>query len=338
MKLKKNTKVEFAELPGTDLHKYLLTKKKGGETIEITGVTTMMRRLGLSKDYSGIKPDVLARAAARGTAIHELFQDFEMNGSAVSAIHFEWDCVDGTHKEEDEIVDDLLSKYSVLSKYYFSALAVEYLVSDNESVASMIDFISQVDDTTVDLIDYKSSSTLDKKGLEWQLSFYKYLFERQNKGINVRNLYGVHCHDAKGLKVVDVIFKGDEAVAEMLNAFKNGVVPADESESALMVQSVDELMPEYPNLSKALYHKRELQEMIDRIDDAYAEAIEALKDRMREQHITEVSIPGGKYVFTEEHSAVRFDSKKFKADHPELAEKYTSTTTVAASLKFYKEK
>ena len=335
MELAKNTKVTFAELPGTDLHKYLLTKRKGSTPVELVGVTTLMGKMGLKESYSGINPDVLARAAARGTAIHELFQAYEMNGTVVGHIEYTWVKENGEQERESEDASKLLEKYGQLSALNFQAVAVEYLVSDNESVASLIDFVSEVDEHTVDLVDYKSSSRLDKEGLSWQLSFYKYFFERQNKGIKVRNLLGVHCHDAKGLKLVKVEYRGDDAVEQMLENYRNGVYDLPEEPTAV---TLSELLPEHPDLTAALEKKRQLQALIDQIDVVYAPVMEELKDKMRKEHIFEVNVSDGKYVFTEEHFSQRFDSKKFKAEHPDEYDKYTTTLTISASIKFYKTK
>lgn len=336
MQLAKNTKVAFVELPGTDLHKYLLTKRKGSTPVEISGVTTMLRKLGLTKGYGHINPDVLARAASRGTAIHELFQGYEMQGLAMNRIHFEWDCEDGTHKGEDEDVTKMMRKYAELSSQNFRPLAVEYLVSDNESVASMVDFVSEVDAKTVDLIDYKSSSTLDKEGLAWQLSVYKYLVERQNKGITARNLLGVHCHDEK-VKIVPVAYKGDEAVAEAIERFRKGDCASMASDVPAVI-NIEALLPEYPAIGEALGLKRDLQAKIKEIDAAIADALDSLKEKMRERGLTEVSVPGGRYVYTAEHTQQTFDSKALKAMYPDLGERFTKETAVAASLKFYASK
>ena len=338
MKLAKNTKVSFVELPGTDLHKYLLTKRKGATPVELTGITTMMKRMNLSAGYGHIAHDVLARAASRGTAIHEMFQSWEKEGTTNTTIVYDWECENGSHGREAEDLSAMFSKYSKLSAEHFKYVAVEYLISDNESVASMIDFVSEVDENTVDLIDYKSSSTLDKKGLSWQLSFYKYLFERQNKGIKVRNLYGVHCHDAKGLKLVSVPFMGEEAVEGALNTFRQYGEVELEQPTLPATLTMSEFLPDYPGLPVALETKRQLQDAIKKIDAEFAEALDALKVKMREGHITEVAVPGGKYVFTEEHSSLRFDQKKFQAAHPEEYDKYCSESIVASSIKFYPTK
>lgn len=338
MKLAKNTKVSFVELPGTDLHKYILVKRKGSTPVELTGITTMMKRMNLSAGYGHIAHDVLARAASRGTAIHEMFQSWEKEGTTNTTIVYDWECENGSHGREAEDLSAMFSKYSKLSAEHFKYVAVEYLVSDNESVASMIDFVSEVDENTVDLIDYKSSSTLDKKGLSWQLSFYKVLFEKQNPKIKVRNLIGVHCHDAKGLKLVSVPFMGEEAVEGALNTFRQYGESQPEESNLPATLTMNEFLPDYPGLPVALETKRQLQDAIKKIDAEFAEALDALKAKMRDEHITEVSVPGGRYVFTDEHTSLKFDQKRFQSAHPEEYEKYCSEGMVAASIKFYPTK
>lgn len=339
MKLKQNNKVTFAELPGTELHKYFLVKKKGEKPEELVGVTTMMKKMELSSGYSSrINPDVLARAAARGTAIHEMFQSWERDGITNTTIVYDWDCQNGSHGREAEDLSEMFSKYARLSAKNFKYVAVEYLVSDNESVASMIDFVSEVDDTTVDLIDYKSSSTLDKKGLSWQLSIYKVLFEKQNPKIKVRNLIGVHCHEPKGLKLVSVPFQGYELVEGALNTFRQYGEMNVSPSSLPAALSMNELLPDCPDLQQTLEIKRNLQQAMRELDERIADQLEALKQKMRSEHITEVAVPGGKYVFTDEHTSLKFDQKRFQAAHPEEYKKYCSEGMVAASIKFYPTK
>ena len=167
---------------------------------------------------------------------------------------------------------------------------------------------------------------------------YKVLFEKQNPKIKVRNLIGVHCHEPKGLKLVSVPFQGYEAVEGAINAFIHYGEEAAEQPTLPATLTMGELLPDYPGLPIALETKRQLQDAIKRIDAEFAEALEALKAKMREEHITEVSVPGGKYVFTDEHSSLRFDQKRFQSAHPEEYEKYCSESTVASSIKFYPTK
>lgn len=333
MELVKNTKVTFVELPGTDLHRYLLKRKKGAEPEQIIGVTSLMKRMGLSKGYGKVSPDVLARASARGTAIHELLQGYEIGTPVSATICYQWTCQDGSVQETEEDVTKMLQAYRSLSKDNIKCVAVEYMVSDNDCVASLIDLVSEVDENTVDLMDYKSSSSLDKKGLSWQLSFYKYLFERQNKKIKVRNLLGIHCHD-KNVKMVSVPYQGDDAVEGMIKAYKEGEPLV--TETAELLPDLVSLVPEHPMMEEALLTKLRLQEQMEAIEEYLKEATEELKTKMTEGNYTQVKASCGKYILVAEHDSVIFNTTKFKADHPDLYEKYSVTTTSPAALRFLK--
>lgn len=338
MKLKKNTKVVFAELPGTELHSYFLLRKDA-EPKDLTGVTTMLKKLGITQGYSFVKRDVLARAAARGTAIHELLQGYEMNQPVNSTIHFEWDCEDGSHKSEDEDCSQMLRKYADMVKpsLFHKDVAVEYLVSDNKSIASMIDLVTENEDGSVDLIDYKSGSSTDTTAVTWQLSIYKYLFEAQNKKIPVQNLFCIHCHDAQHLSVEKLVYLGDDKVEEALERFRKGEQIVSE-ESLPATLSIAELFPEHVTLVSTLETKLQLENALEIVNSQLAPIMDALKDKMRRDHLTEVLVPGGRYVFTEEHPYKRFDAKKFQKDHPDVYDKYVATSNVSASIKFYKAK
>ena len=161
MRLKQNKKVFFSDI----VHCYLNDK---GE--ELIGVTSLMKKHGLGADYSGIPQDVLERAAERGSRAHRLLEDYD-NGKAVE------DC-------------PILQSYKSLE---LQVAASEYLISDNRTVASSIDKV--LEDGS--LVDVKTTSELHIGALEWQLSIYAYLFERQNKGLKVPHLYALHIRDAR---------------------------------------------------------------------------------------------------------------------------------------------
>ena len=70
-------------------------------------------------------------------------------------------------------------------------------------------------------------------------------------------------------------------------------------------------------------------ELMQQIADLEAEA-EAIRDQMKaamvERETEDLQGPGWRATWHNTTSS-RFDSKKFKADHPELSEAYTVTTT-----------
>lgn len=73
--------------------------------------------------------------------------------------------------------------------------ASEYLITDNENYASMIDKVYRVDETTFDIGDIKTYGVITPEKREkarWQLSIYAYLFEKQNKKAKVRRIFILH--------------------------------------------------------------------------------------------------------------------------------------------------
>lgn len=162
MKLKINKNVFFDDIT----HSYITNEDK-----MLIGVTSLMRKHGLAPDYSNVDAGTLNRKAAYGSAVHKSIERYIKGESVESTPELE--------------------AYKAAG---INALASEYLVSDNETVASSIDIVSE----ELDLIDVKTTSRLHNTALQWQLSIYAYLFELQNPGLHVRNLYALHIKKSRG--------------------------------------------------------------------------------------------------------------------------------------------
>lgn len=292
MELTKNTRVRFDELT----HRYLLFEEGGGMRL-LKGVTTLMREHGLSPDYSGIAPEVLRRAAERGTAVHHLLEDYD-SGKAV---------VDTPE----------LKAYKRLKLH---VIASEYLVSDNEMIASSIDKVIHVDESTVDLGDVKTTSELHTDAVAWQLSIYKALFEAQNPGIRVRSLYGIHVRDGRA-KIVQVAPVPPERVAELLRCERDGVrlSPQDTPDETDSLVSCSLRIDELKNTIKEL----------ECVRAAYCEKVAAY---MEANHIPELEANGCTIKLKAAYDTERVDSKRLKEEDPDLYAKYAKTSRVKASL------
>lgn len=292
MELTKNTRVRFDELT----HRYLLFEEDGGMRL-LKGVTTLMREHGLSPDYSGIAPEVLRRAAERGTAVHHLLEDYD-GGKPV------------TDTPE-------LKAYRRLK---LNVIASEYLVSDNEMIASSIDKVIYVDESTVDLGDVKTTSELHTEAVAWQLSIYKTLFEAQNPGIRVRSLYGIHVRDGRA-KIVEVAPVPPERVAELLRCERDGVrlSPQDTPDETDSLISYSLRIDELKNTIKEL----------ECVRAAYCEKVAAY---MEANHIPELEANGCTIKLKAAYDTERVDSKRLKEEDPDLYAKYAKTSRVKASL------
>lgn len=151
-------------------HTYFLYGK------ELSGITGMLERQLFPSTYDGIPEAIVRQAAEYGTSVHQSIEDFDMN----------WEN-DGTQEVSDYI--SLCTENGLIHE------TSEYLISDNENYASMIDKVYRVDDTTFDIGDIKTYGvmTSDKREkARWQLSIYAYLFELMNKKAKVRRIFILH--------------------------------------------------------------------------------------------------------------------------------------------------
>lgn len=294
MRLRKNKEVAFNEW----LHVYT-----AGDGHTLIGVTELMKRHGLSPDYGGISKDVLEKAAARGTAIHQLLQDYD-DGKTV-------------------IEDENLKAYKALGlKVHCS----EYLVSDNEIVATFIDKV--LDDCS--LADVKSTSTVHRRPLEWQLSIGAYLFELQNPGKKVPHLYCIHVRDGKA-KQIEVSRIPNDAVERLLECERCGVVYSDNPVAADAALALEE---QAVVLAEQLDQIARLKLAIKETEQASAELQQRLYDYMTENNLDEMACELGTFVRKAPYTKKALDSARLKKEKPELYEQYLKESEVKGSITF----
>lgn len=316
MTLKQNKKVTFDGLT----HSYWIEDK------ELAGVTTLMRKHGLSPDYGGIAPDVLAHAAARGTAVHRTLEAYD-NGEAVVQ-PMQVDDNNGGFVTFD--TSDSLNAYKELA---LRVVASEYLVSDNKVVASFVDKVLLTEnENEVDLADIKTTSTLHEESLRWQLSIYAYLFEKQNKGIKVRNLYGIHVRNGKAV-LRQVNRRDDREVKALIKAEAEGSVFMPKAEAmpqlSLVVGEGD--LAELAKTETALV---EAKALVAELSARIKERQDAIYEYMVAHNITEMGSPLGGYKLRRPTIRESFNSKKFKEEHPDTYALYVQRSEVKGSVSF----
>ncbi len=153
-------------------HTYYLPEKNK----YLSGITGMLERQLFPDTYEGIPEAIIRQAAEYGTTVHRSIEDFDMY----------WEN-DGTQEVADYI--SLTTEQGLVHEIS------EYLITDNENYASMIDKVYRVDETTFDIGDIKTYGTMTPEKREkarWQLSVYAYLFELQNKKAKVRRIFILH--------------------------------------------------------------------------------------------------------------------------------------------------
>lgn len=140
--------------------------------IELSGVTTMLKTMLFQDKYKGVPEEILQRAAAYGSAVHKQLEMAINEGVITDSV-------------------ELNNSRRLLLDAGITPIRGEYLVSDEQSIASSIDIVGENKNGVV-IIDTKTTSGgLDKDYLSWQLSVYAYLFELQNPHLKVSELYGL---------------------------------------------------------------------------------------------------------------------------------------------------
>lgn len=271
---------------------------------QLQGITGMLHRRLFPSEYANISQKVLDNAARRGSAIHDACEVYDNEGIYT------------------EYTDEVDAYAEATKKKKLHHLASEYLVTDGDYFASAIDKVFVVDDHTVDLGDIKTTSKLNKEYVAWQLSIYAYLFESQNPEIKVRHLYAIHIRDGK-CKVVKVERVPDAKVIALM---------ADEIFDAPVVIETPAL-PAMPGQYKEM--QWDIREMMEFYVET-KEKLDAIKARLLEEmDAAEVTKwQGDMLTFTRKADSSRetFDTKRFKAEHPDLYRQYTMITNTRGSV------
>lgn len=345
--------MKFKESPvifDEDSHSYQLDGKR---LLGITGLIHSVLGLGVypeADDY--VKDFIIPKAGSRGTAIHHAIQTYDQLGirQAIQTVNtrqgdryemMEWD----VSRELDNYIRHLNG---------FEAVANELTVSDNEKYASQIDNVwRRIDTNGIWLVDTKSNN-IDlyplcgyfcanrfnsgiealQEYLSWQLSIYAELFEAENPGIKVE---GLACNWLRKDKAAFWVIqrKPSKLVKELLTTeyvfTDNGPVYFHHDPS---VFGIDVNLPatvENPQppiipqdvvsyVAGLLSLEKETKTKLD-------EAKKALRMAMEQHGIKSWDSGQFKATIAADSERATFDTVKFKKDHPDLYEQYTTRKT-----------
>lgn len=300
MELVNNSKVFFDETS----HSYLLDDGR-----LLIGVTSLMKKFGLSPDYSGVPESVLKKAAEEGTAIHKEIEDYD-NGISV-------------------LNTELIDGYRKLGLKH---IASEYLVSDNETVASAIDGVYEgPKPNTVILVDYKTTQKVHTRALEWQLGFYRTLFERQNPGIEVTGCYCLHI-DKKTRKILGLVPidpVSPDMVDEVIDAERKGEIYVDPYTPVFAAMAIQDDLPAYVSKLTLI---AELKAKIKEAETFVKDCDSRIIAYMQENNLEELSTGEGTIKLKKGYQRKTVDTARLAKDYPQLASKYEKISEVSPSV------
>lgn len=281
-----NSKVRF----DSDAHKYTLDGK------ELSGITSLLDRQLFKDKYLGIPDDVLRKAAQRGTYIHQCCELVD----------------EGFISDNTEAINYL----SLKKKYNLQIEESEYLVSDNENYASCIDKVYRYDDNTFFLGDIKTTYKLNKEYVQWQLSIYAHLFEKQNKGAKVSSIFAIWLRGTTH-QLVELERIPDEKVERLLYCDSHGMQYTENL--PVVTSEAEKLIIDIESQLKTLTEKKK----------AIQEAI-----MMAMVKAGSYSYKSDRISITRKTASTRksFDKERFDKDYPNVYDNYIKESPVSESL------
>lgn len=278
--------IEFRE----ETHEYFLDGKK------LISVTQLMRKHGLAPSYDSVPEAVLKAKAERGTLIHKEIEDYIKHGEI------------GFTTELTEFIKHITE--NKLTPFMSEEIAY------NDIVAGTVDLVF-ADGTIADI---KTTATLHKEAISWQLSIYAHLL----KGLRIEQGKAYHFNAEGLLKVVNIPLKPISEVERLIECERNG---------ELYTQKLTGTDAQLAELA-------EVESIIKQIEEqkkaAEAQAVElraAIMQAMEQNGITSFENDRIKLTYVAPTTRTAIDSAKLKKELPEVAEKYTKTSNVKASLR-----
>lgn len=177
--------LEFLE----DSHTYLL------DGIIVPSVTQVLSAK-FPGEYSNVKKETLEAAAERGTAVHKSIENY---------------C-----KGEDDGSEAVWDFKRLQKRHNIEPIANEVPVIIDGKIAGRLDMIAEVDGHMA-VVDIKTTSTLNKEKLTYQLNLYKNGVEQSMDVEEIEKLYGIHIRNGKAKLVEVPILEGEAWKEELLS-------------------------------------------------------------------------------------------------------------------------
>ena len=281
-----------------NLHKYTVDGK------EVISVTQLLQKHKITPSYDAVDKELLRVASERGTLIHEEVEKWIENGEC------------GFTEESETICDYLFERADEGTK-----IISEQMVA-NDVVAGRFDVIYTHAKKLV-LTDIKTGNTKHLFGWSWQLSLYKYLYEKMyGKKIDSLEIFWAK---NGGMTVIPFEYVGDEKIENLLKAEREGRLISDVD----LGVSEEELVDLEELMEKITVKEKELKILKDMVDSVKT----VLYGTMEKEGIKTVDRGNLKITYVAPSCRTSVDSKKLEKEEPEIFKKYAKTTTVAGSIK-----
>lgn len=296
MKLVKS-KVRFDE----EHHRYFLGEK------ELSGITGTLIKKAFPDTYKGIPNAVLAKAAERGSVVHQNLELFDtICNSDINIM--------------PSVLPEVKDYNEMLISYGLHHVDSEYLVTDNENFASAIDKVLEDNEGNIYLADIKTTATLHYDNVSLQLSIYARWFEEQNPDLKVKEIVCMWFKNGQS-KFQPLPRVADYQIDDLINAYL-----ADDTDYQYKVEVPEQfsaLEQEYRLITARMDALKIKQ---DDLKEQMMKMMEANKQKSIKTNI-------GSYSYVAATTKKTFDTKLFKDTEPEHYEYYLKETTTKPSIR-----
>ena len=269
----------------------------------LKSVTQLLAEKGISPSYDHVDEEIVKKAAEKGTAIHKLIENWIKSGAG----------------EENPYLDNFID---YLDKNNLIVVGSEVKVA-NDKLGGTIDLILYNTKTgEYYIVDIKTTSVIHTYSVSWQLSLYD-LLETQRKYAKAL-VFHFAKNDSEFAK------EGDLTVKEIDFQDKELVKTFAETEKlpTLTIDS-DELVKVEEAVALIESYKAKIKE-----HEAFVNSFqESLISAMEENNVKSYENDRLKITYVAPVKRETLDSKKLKADLPDVASKYTKVTTTKASVR-----
>ena len=280
-----------------NLHKYTVDGK------EVISVTQLLQKHKITPSYDAVDKELLRVASERGTLIHEEVENWIKKGES------------GFTEEAERICRYLSARTDDI----FNMMTEQTIA--NDIVAGRFDVLYTHEKKLV-LTDIKTGNTKHLFGWSWQLSLYKYLYEKMY-GKEIDSLEILWANG--DLTVIPCEYVGDDKIENLLDAEREGrlISDVDLGVSEEELEELEELMEDIKSKEEEL---KLLKEKVDKVKGI-------LYDTMGKEGVKTVDRGKLKITYVAPSSRTSVDSKKLEKEEPEIYKKYVNTTTVEGSIK-----
>lgn len=296
MKLVKS-KVRFDE----EHHRYFLGEK------ELSGITGTLIKKAFPDTYKGIPDAVLAKAAERGSVVHQNLELFDtICNSDINIM--------------PSVLPEVKDYNEMLISYGLHHVDSEYLVTDNENFASAIDKVLADNEGNIYLADIKTTATLHYDNVSLQLSIYAKWFEEQNPDLKVKEIVCMWFKNGQS-KFQPLPRVSDEQIDELINAYL--AADRDYQYKVEVPEQFSALEQEYRLITARMDALKIKQ---DDVKEQIMKMMEANKQKSIKTNI-------GSYSYVESTTKRTLDTKLFKEKYPNAYERLTKVSISKPSIR-----